>query len=223
MMGAVLFDLDGTLVDTAPDLAGAVNDMRVERGFEAMPLADLAPLCSFGGRGMLGKGLDMRPEHDDYPATYDAFIEAYRLRMTRESRPYDGMRKLVREIVADGAIWGVITNKTEALARPLMDFLDFDPPPACVIGGDSAGVAKPDPAPMHMACRQIFVDAAHCIYVGDSDRDMDAGRAAGMATIAVAYGYIPPDEDIQSWDADIVVHSVAELGPAIQALRQKIS
>jgi len=223
MMGAILFDLDGTLVNTAPDLAGAVNDMRVERGLDPLPLSDLSPLCSFGGRGMLGKGLDLTPDDERYQDTYDAFIEAYRQRMTRESKAYDGMRKLVREIVADGAIWGVITNKTEALARPLMDFLAFDPPPACVIGGDSAGAPKPDPAPMLMACRQIFVDPAHCIYIGDSDRDVEAGRAAGMATIAVTYGYIPTGDDIHSWNADIVVNTVAELGPAIQTLRQKIS
>ncbi|MES1926902.1 HAD-IA family hydrolase [Salinisphaera sp. T31B1] len=222
-MGAVLFDLDGTLVDTAPDLAGAVNDMRVERGLDPLPLAELAPLCSFGGRGMLGKGLDLTPEHAAYAETYDAFIEAYRARMTRESRAFEGMRKLVADIVAGGDIWGVITNKTEALARPLMDHLDFDPPPACVIGGDSAGVAKPDPAPMFMACRQIFVDPTDCIYVGDSDRDVAAGRAAGMATIAVAYGYIPVGDDIHGWNADIVVDRVADLRSAIHTLKQRNS
>ena len=131
---AVLFDLDGTLLDTAPDLAGAINDMRLERGLAPMPLAELAPLCSFGGRGMLGKGLDLRPEDDDYSAAYDAFIETYRGRMTRDTRAYDGMRELVRELTEAGCAWGVITNKMEALALPLMTHMAFDPAPACVIG-----------------------------------------------------------------------------------------
>ena len=217
---AVLFDLDGTLLDTAPDLAGAINDMRLERGLAPMPLAELAPLCSFGGRGMLGKGLDLRPEDADYSAAYDAFIETYRGRMTRDTRAYDGMRELVRELTEAGCAWGVITNKMEALALPLMTHMAFDPAPACVIGGDSAGVAKPDPAPMYLACERIGVDPARCIYVGDSDRDVAAGRAAGMATIGVAYGYIPPGDDIHGWNADVVVDTVADLLPAIERLKQ---
>ncbi|GAB3682629.1 HAD family hydrolase [Salinisphaera aquimarina] len=223
MKRAVLFDLDGTLLDTAPDLAGAINDMRVERGLEPLPLAELAPLCSFGGRGMLGKGLDLTPEHDSYSATYDAFIEAYRSRMTRDSRPYPGMRELLRDVAVADTLWGVITNKTEALALPLMAHMAFDPAPACVIGGDTAGVAKPDPAPMYLACERIGVEPTRCIYIGDSDRDIAAGRAAGMATIGVAYGYIPPGDDIHGWRADCVVESVAELPAAIQQLQQRIS
>lgn len=217
---AVLFDLDGTLLDTAPDLAGAINDMRLERGLQAMPLAELSPMCSFGGRGMLGKGLGLRPEDDGYRAAYEAFIEVYRRRMTRDTRPFDGMRELVRQIVATGWQWGVITNKVEALARPLMDHMAFDPAPACVIGGDSAGVAKPDPAPMLLACERIGADPARCVYVGDSDRDIAAGQAAGMATVGVAYGYIPPGEDIHDWNADVVADRVADLLPAIQRLEK---
>ncbi|MES1946468.1 phosphoglycolate phosphatase 2 [Salinisphaera sp. C84B14] len=215
---AVLFDLDGTLLDTAPDLAGAINDMRVERGLEALPLAELAPMCSFGGRGMLRKGLDLTPEDADYRASYDLFIETYRQRMTRDTRPFDGMREFVRQLADSGLAWGVVTNKMEALALPLMDHMDFDPPPGCVIGGDSAGVAKPDPAPMYMACERIGVDPARCVYIGDSDRDIEAGRVAGMATIGVAYGYIPPGDDIHGWQADVVIDTVAGLAAALEQL-----
>ena len=133
---------------------------------------------------------------------------------------YDGMRELVRELTEAGCAWGVITNKMEALALPLMTHMAFDPAPACVIGGDSAGVAKPDPAPMYLACKRIGVDPTRCIYVGDSDRDVAAGRAAGMATIGVAYGYIPPGDDIHGWNADVVVNTVADLLPAIERLKQ---
>jgi len=215
---AVLFDLDGTLLDTAPDLAGAVNDMRVDRGLARLPLADLAPMCSFGGRGMLGKGLGLAPEDDGYGETFDAFVERYRQRMTRDTRPFTGMRDLIRDIDAAGYAWGVVTNKMEALAVPLMDAMAFDPVPGCVVGGDSAGVAKPDPAPLFLACDQLGVSTTDCIYIGDSDRDIDAGRAAGMATIGTAYGYIPPGDDIHGWQADRVVEDVAGLLAAITAL-----
>jgi phosphoglycolate phosphatase len=215
---AVLFDLDGTLLDTAPDLAGAINDMRIARGLEAMPLHELAPMCSFGGRGMLSKGLDLRPDDADYRASYDLFIETYRQRMTRDTQPFDGMREFVRQLADSGLAWGVVTNKMEALALPLMDHMNFDPPPGCVIGGDSAGVAKPDPAPMYLACERIGIEPARCVYIGDSDRDIEAGRVAGMATIGVAYGYIPPGDDIHGWQADVVIDSVAGLPAALEQL-----
>jgi len=220
---AVLFDLDGTLLDTAPDLAGTINDMRHQRGLPAMPLSELTPMCSFGGRGMLGKGLGLRADDEAYRTAYEAFIELYRARMTRDTRPFAGMRELLRDIVASGCQWGVITNKMESLAIPLMAHMAFDPAPACVIGGDSAGVAKPDPAPMFLACERIGVDPARCVYVGDSDRDIAAGRAAGMATVGVAYGYIPPGEDIHDWNANVVVDNVADLMPAIQRLMPVLS
>lgn len=220
---AVLFDLDGTLLDTAPDLAGALNDMRAERGLDALPLSELAPMCSFGGRGMLARGLGLKPEDAAYRQTYHAFIETYRGRMTRDTRPFPGMRDLVVALQDAGWAWGVVTNKIEALARPLMDFIAFEPGPGCVIGGDSAGVAKPDPAPLFLACERIGVPPERCIYIGDSDRDIAAGRAAGMPTIGVAYGYIPPEDDIHDWRADHIAHAVEDLLGAIQSLRVRLS
>lgn len=216
---AVLFDLDGTLLHTAPDLAGAVNDMRVERGLEPLAIDDLAPMCSFGGRGMLGKGLDLTPGDEAYAAAYDAFIEAYRLRMTRDTRPYDGIRELIQSLHDQGIGWGVVTNKAERLAIPLMQAMAFDPAPGCVVGGDSAGVTKPDPASILLACERIGVNPGACIYVGDSDRDMAAGRAAGMPTIGIAYGYVPIGESAHDWAADSVVETVAELRAAISRLQ----
>jgi 2-phosphoglycolate phosphatase len=216
---AVLFDLDGTILHTAPDLAGAINDMRIERGLAALPVEDLAPFCSFGGRGMLEKGLAMLPEHAEYPAAYNAFIEAYRVRMTRETAPYDGIRELMQALQAEQIGWGVVTNKAERLAVPLMDAMAFDPLPGCVIGGDTAGVAKPDPAPILLACERMGVDPTDCIYIGDSDRDIAAGRAAGMSTIGVAYGYVPVGDDANDWLADAIAVSVADLSPAIKRLQ----
>jgi phosphoglycolate phosphatase len=219
---AVLFDLDGTLLDTAPDLAGALNDLRAARGLAALPLAELAPMCSFGGRGMLAQGFGLAPGDATYRETYDAFVAAYRQRMTRETHPFPGIRELLTALPTDGWGWGVVTNKIEALARPLLEFIAFEPAPACVIGGDSAARPKPDPAPLLLACEQLNVAPARCIYIGDSDRDIAAGRAAGMYTIGVAYGYIPPGDDIHAWHADVVVASTAELRGAAADLRARI-
>lgn len=216
---SVLFDLDGTLMHTAPDLVGTLNDMRRADGLDPMPVEVLAPYCSYGGRGLLGRGFDLTPEDDGYREAYDRFIERYRQRMTQDSHPYDGIRELVERLAAADLTWGVVTNKIEALAVPLIEYTAFDPAPGCIIGGDTAGVSKPDPRPILLACERMGVAPAHCIYVGDSDRDILAGRAAGMATIAAGYGYVPVDDDIAQWQADAVVETPAELWDAIQRLQ----
>lgn len=215
---AVLFDLDGTLLDTAPDLAGAVNELRHERGLDALALNELSPLCSYGARGMLERGLALHPGDNEYEQTYQAFLDRYAARLTCETRPYPGIRDLVTHLVANGWSWGVVTNKAEALAVPLMSAMAFDPPPACVVGGDTVGVPKPDPAPIQYGLAQLGADASASIYIGDSDRDMTAGRAAGMTTIGVTYGYIPGNDDPATWPADVLVKTVAEIQPALEQL-----
>lgn len=220
---AVLFDLDGTLLDTAPDLAGAVNELRVENGQDALPLTELAPMCSYGARGMLAAGLDMQLNDPGYDAARARFIELYRARMTRDTRPYDGMRELVRDIVDSGWRWGIVTNKAKSLASPIVDAMAFEPLPACVVGGDEVAELKPDPGSILLACERAQLDPARCLYVGDSARDMQAGRAAGMITIAVGYGYIPPDDAIHDWHATRVVDTVAELASTISELQNTIS
>ncbi|WP_324997443.1 HAD-IA family hydrolase [Salinisphaera sp.] len=215
----MLFDLDGTLIHTAPDLVGALNDMRREDGHDPLSVEALAPYCSYGGRGLLGRGYGLTPDDPGYREAYDRFIAAYRGRMTQNSRPYDGIRELVARLGTAGRAWGVVTNKVEALAVPLIEFTAFDPAPDAVIGGDTAGVSKPDPAPILLACERMGVDPANCVYVGDSDRDIVAGRAAEMPTIAAGYGYIPVDDDIAAWRADAVVDTPAELWEAIVRLQ----
>ncbi len=214
---AVLFDLDGTLLDTAPDLAGAVNEIRVAHGLAPLPLAELAPMCSFGGRGMLQRGLNLYPGDADYAPTYQQFVDCYAERLTCATTPYPGIRDLVGRLAADGWIWGVVTNKAESLALPLMQAMAFDPAPACVIGGDTAGVPKPDPAPIKLGLERAGAQANGSVYVGDSSRDMAAGRAAGLHTIGVSYGYIPEGESAHGWPAEQIVDTVAELRNAIDA------
>lgn len=216
--GGVLFDLDGTLMHTAPDLVGALNDIRREDGLEPLPFEVLAPYCSFGGRGMLGRSLGLVPEAPGYRAAYDRFITRYRERMTWESHPYDGTRELVARLVDTGLAWGIVTNKAEALALPIVEHARFDPAPDCVIGGDTAKAAKPDPAPLLLACERMHLNPEWCIYIGDSDRDIAAGHAAGMWTIAAGYGYIPDGNPAAEWQADALVESPQGLWAAIQRL-----
>ena len=219
---AVLFDLDGTVVHTAPDLAGAANDMREKRGLSRLPETELAPLCSYGGRGMIGKAFGLAPGDAGYDVLYHEFMHTYQARMTRDSHPFDGMRELVTRLAAQDIAWGIVTNKPEYMAVPLMDHLNFAPRAGCVIGGDTAGVSKPDPAPIIMACKRMGIEPARCIYVGDSDRDIAAGRAAGMPTITAGYGYIPANENAGDWPADRYVDSVSALDEAIAALFSQI-
>lgn len=219
---AVLFDLDGTLLDTAPDLAGAVNDLRAEAGYDALPLSELAPMCSYGARGMLQAGLDLIPDDTAYRSTYNKFIDYYRARMTRETRPFDGMREVIAQIVDRGWQWGVVTNKTESLALPIMDTMAFDPPPACIVGGDSVAHPKPEPDSILLACERANLDPNQCIYIGDSARDMQAGAAAGMPRIAVGFGYIPAGDDIHIWDSTHVAKTVGEMGEAICTLQNEM-
>lgn len=214
----VLFDLDGTLVHTAPDLVGALNDMLREDGLAPVAFEELAPYCSFGGRGMLGRGYGITPEAPIYRETYDRYIAGYKNRMTRESHPYAGIRELIRKIVDNGMVWGIVTNKAEALALMLLDHIGFDPAPSCIIGGDTAAAPKPDPAPLLLACERAALEPENCIYVGDSDRDIMAGHAAHMKAIAAGYGYVPGENPVTGWRADAIVQSTRDLWPAIQTL-----
>ncbi|HLQ86655.1 MAG TPA: HAD-IA family hydrolase [Salinisphaeraceae bacterium] len=219
---AVLFDMDGTLLDTAPDLAGAVNQLRIEAGLDALPVPELAPMCSYGARGMLQTGLGLHPGDADYAVTHDAFIARYRECMTQDTQPYAGMRELVQTIVASGWAWGVVTNKAETLALPIMQAMAFAPAPVCIVGSDPDTPLKPDPALLLRACEHADLDPAQCIYIGDSARDMQAGIAADMLTIGVGYGYIPANDDIHAWKATRIADTVAELGTAISALQEQI-
>lgn len=220
---AVLFDLDGTLLDTAPDLTGAVNELRIETGQQPLPQAELSRMCSYGARGMLLAGLGMQQDDAGYATAHDRFIELYRARMTRDTRPFDGMRELLQRIVDSGWRWGIVTNKAIGLAAAIVDAMAFDPAPDCLVGGDEVPNLKPDPASILLACKRADLDPHACIYIGDSARDIRAGCNAGMVTVGVGYGYIPLDDDIRDWQATRVVDTVAGLDSAIHALQLQIN
>lgn len=203
MIKAVLFDLDGTFADTAPDLGHAVNLMRRARDLPPVPEAKTRPVTSSGARGLLGAGFGITPDHADYPAMRDEFLNLYEANLCRHTRLFDGMAQLIDVLDARNLTWGIVTNKAERFALPLMRLLGYGARAACVVGGDTTGKLKPHPEPLFAASRTIGIVPELCLYVGDDERDVQAGRAAGMKTAAVRYGYLN-GSDPESWNADAV-------------------
>ena len=204
MRRAVLFDLDGTFADTAPDLAHALNVMRATRGLPPCSIELTRPVTSTGARGLLRVGFGKTPEDTDYLEMRAEFIEIYRQNLCRETTLFDGMEALLERLDARGLRWGIVTNKAEHLAKPLIEQLGLGARCACVVGGDTAPRMKPHPDPLYAAARLLDLRAVACVYVGDDRRDVQAGRAAGMRTIAVRYGYLNGGEP-DAWEADAVV------------------
>ena len=210
MIKAVLFDLDGTLADTAPDLCYALNCMRAARNLPALPLEATRAYTSLGARGLLGIGLDVTPEHAQYAAMREEFLGIYENNLCRESRLFPGMPELLGELERRELLWGVVTNKAERYTHPLLEKLGVHTRAACVIGGDTTGKTKPDPAPLFAAAERIGIAPQHCIYVGDDRRDVQAGRSAGMKTIVVKFGYLNGN-DPETWAADAMIDTPLEL------------
>ncbi|MES2561286.1 MAG: phosphoglycolate phosphatase [Pseudomonadota bacterium] len=204
MIQAVLFDLDGTYADTAPDLCHALNVMRNARGLPPVALESTRPVTSHGARGLLGVGFSLTPEHADYLAMRTEFLNTYEQNLCRATVLFPGMSELVDALEARGCKWGIVTNKAERFALPLMEQLRPAQGCACVIGGDTVGRMKPHPDSLLAAARVLKVAPEACIYVGDDSRDVQAGRAAGMRTLAVRYGYLNGSEP-DAWGADAVI------------------
>ncbi len=203
MIKAVLFDLDGTFADTAPDLAHALNIMRATRNCAPIPAEATRPVTSMGARGLLGVGFDMTPEHPDYPAMRTEFLDLYEKNLCGATTLFAGMEELLAGLHARGLKWGIVTNKAERFAIPLLELLNV-PRCGCVVGGDTTSRMKPHPDPLLAACRMLDLEPQACIYVGDDRRDIEAGRAAGMRTIAVRYGYLNGGQP-ETWGADALV------------------
>lgn len=207
----MLFDLDGTLIDSAPDLAGAANDMRQLRGLQPMPYAVLRPHAGSGARGMLGMAFGLAPGHPGYEPMRDEFHDRYERRMLHLTRVFDPVPTVLAALKRHALPWGIVTNKSMRFALPLACALAELAGHDVVVGGDTTPHAKPHPAPLLEAARQLRCDPARCLYVGDDPRDMQAARAAGMGAVAAAWGYLGLDEPVQAWGADRVLHHPAEL------------
>jgi len=210
MIKAVLFDLDGTFADTAPDLCYALNLMRTARGLAPVALAVTRPVTSMGARGLLGAGFGISPDHSDYLALRDEFLDLYEQNLCHDTRLFPGTLELLADIEARGLKWGIVTNKAERFALPLLEQLRLGSRAACMIGGDTTGKLKPHPEPLLAASRKIAIVPEACVYVGDDPRDIAAGRAAGMMTVAVTYGYLN-GSDPADWGADAVIDHPHEL------------
>ena len=208
---AVLFDLDGTLADTAPDLAAAVNKMRHERGLEMVPLDDLRPLASAGARGLIGGAFGIGPEHPEFGAMREEFLANYEADLCIETTLFQGIDDVLDELDARGVRWGIMTNKVARLTDPLVALLGLDLRAGCVVSGDTTPHSKPHPAPLLHAARMLDLPPERVVYVGDDLRDVQAGFAAGMVTVAAAYGYCGNDIPPTRWHAQHVVQSPVEL------------
>ena len=201
----VLFDLDGTLADTAPDLAAPVNAMREERGLPPLPLERLRPHASAGARGLLGAGLGVTKDDPVFEALKDEFLRRYEADMVVLTRLFDGMDDLLHRLESTGIRWGIVSNKVERYVRRIVVELGLEHRAATVIGGDTAARPKPWPDPLLLALERTGIVATDAIYLGDDIRDLEAARAAGMPMIAAGYGYVGADAPPAQWGADAVV------------------
>ena len=216
---AVLFDLDGTLIDSAPDLGAAADKMRTDRGLTSLPLAHYRPLAGAGARGMIGVAFGLKPEDADFDALREEFFVNYEACMTERTYAFDGVAELIARITQTGLKWGVVTNKSARFTLPLTKAMPLFNTAQSIVSGDTTPHSKPHPAPLFEAARQLDVVPARCVYVGDDERDIVAGRAAGMPTVAAAYGYLGTAVDTAHWMADATIESPADLLKLLNLLR----
>jgi phosphoglycolate phosphatase len=208
---AILFDLDGTLADTAPDMARTVNAMLAARRLSPVPLEVVRPHVSKGARGMIGAAFGVTPEHADFAAMREEFLAVYAENLCVDTRLFPGMDELLDLLDERGLAWGVVTNKFEHLARSVLGGLGLASRTAVLVGGDTCARAKPFPDPLLHAAERLALDPAAILYVGDDERDVQAARAAGMPVLAAGYGYLGDGPGPARWGADAVVGSPSEI------------
>ena len=207
----VLLDLDGTLADTAPDLAAAANRMLTARGIEPLPIGELRPYVSHGARGMVGRAFNVKAEDAGYDELRREFLREYEAALCVDSVLFPGMEPTLRALEQRGIRWGIVTNKLARFTLPLVQALNLSARAACIVSGDTTPFSKPHPAPLLHALTVTGADAGAALYVGDDRRDIDAGRAAGMRTVVASYGYLGNGAPYEQWGADAVIASPPEL------------
>lgn len=208
---AVLFDLDGCLVDTAPDMAAALNAVRLTEGLPALDYDLIRPVVSHGGAGLVKLAFDLNPDDTDFERLRQQFLDVYEANLADQSSLFDGFEDVLQSIEQAGLTWGIITNKPAWLTNPLVAELGLNHRAACVVSGDTTAHSKPHPAPMLHACDLINIQPEHCLYMGDADRDIEAGNAVGMTTAAVTWGYLADNDDVTTWQADHILHHPREI------------
>lgn len=202
MIKAVLFDLDGTFADTAPDLGDALNRQRASRGLAPLPLEVIRPEASAGARGLLRIGFGIVPEDEGYDAMREEFLELYARNLCRETRLFPGIPELLGALESRGLPWGIVTNKPHRFTQPLLEKLNVGQRAACIVSGDTTPHPKPHPEPLLAAARALSAPPGECVYVGDDKRDVEACLAAGMRSVVALYGYLGNGTDPATWGAD---------------------
>jgi len=205
-INTILFDLDGTLIDTAPDLAYALNTLLEEAGLEAKPFEKIKPLVAFGGKALIKFGFNCDEEHPDFVRRHQKLLEIYTNNIDLNSKPFEGVSALIKTLKDQQINWGIVTNKPENLTHLLLQKLNINAD--VVVCGDTLEFSKPHPAPLLYACAQLAVDPRRCIFVGDDKNDMLAGSNAGIKTVAVTYGYGKVE---QNWNYDYKINHAQEL------------
>jgi 2-phosphoglycolate phosphatase len=211
LIRAVLFDLDGTLADTAGDLAGALNTLRAEHSLDSLPLEIMRPHTSSGARGMLKAGFDMEPEDARYLTMRERFLDLYAAALCVHTRLFDGMPELLGELERRAIAWGIVTNKPRRFTDPLVQALELHRRAACVVSGDTTVKPKPAPEPLLYAAQAMRIAPEACLYVGDDLRDVQSARSAGMPVVAAGWGYLGEEGDPGDWAADAVLAHPAEV------------
>ncbi len=210
---AVFFDLDGCLIDTAPDMGAAINRILIKEGREPLPMESIRPHVSYGAKALvrLGFGNHLPTEKED-TLTRD-FLNDYAKHIADESTLFPGLTETLDELAQAQIPWGIVTNKPGYLTIPLVKQLQPTITPDCIVSGDTLTVRKPDPGPVLYAAKQLKVNPVKCVYLGDAQRDITAGNKAGMHTLATAYGYILDSDDITDWQADQIISQASEILP----------
>ncbi|MDC9725216.1 MAG: HAD-IA family hydrolase [Gammaproteobacteria bacterium] len=202
---AILFDLDGTLVDTAPDLAFALNTLLEQEGHSVRPYDDIRPVASHGSAALLALGFGISTEDKDYSPLQKRFLQLYQDNIARETALFEGMEEVLSALEKANITWGIVTNKPAFLTEPLLDQLNLSHRAACIVSADTTPFSKPHPAPMLHACDIIQHQPESCLYIGDAQRDIEAGKNANMQTVTALYGYLSEQDDPDSWLADTVI------------------
>ena len=218
MTALILFDFDGTLADTAPDLGAAANRQRARAGLEPLPLEVLRPYSSAGARGLLRCALNLMPTDEAYEGHRVQFLKDYEAAMTVDTCLFDGVPELLAQIKDEGMAWGIVTNKATYLATPIVAALGLAQDCAVLVCGDTTAHSKPHPLPLLHAAQHAGYDVERCLYVGDDLRDIQAAQAAGLPSIAAAYGYCGPEHPPETWQADHCAYSARDMWPAIKQL-----
>lgn len=207
----VLFDLDGTLADTAPDMAHALNALLKAEGKQNIPFENIRPVVSHGATALIKLGFGVVPGEAEFDRLCPRFLAVYAENLCRHTRPFDGIDSLLKSLQTAGIAWGIVTNKPAFLTDPLITNLNLKPAPVCVVSGDTTNNRKPHPEPMLHAATEAGARPDQCLYVGDAERDILAGKLAGMKTLVALFGYISQSETPEHWGADGMVNAPHEI------------